>query len=1012
MCGLTVKYYSGSCDGDKGGCGGAASMRDHRHEVTGTFEADTSEECCVGCGKTWINGMCCGDDASEIPFYRKVAENSNLENFASDISDNACCTSVNNCVFNNNCYSPQTSPIDVDGDGDEDYCNANGEWQKFPNDCDGTIDYCLCNVGKIGLCKRKGGEDYCYCDFQKAYSIDPTNPIISFLRPPTPESTFDEYIQKQQSEIKIEIYEPSLTYFQLNLINQDTNEETDFIYNYLDRIYSSSFEGISDLGENNRYSLSASVTFSIDGKYGKALSFDGTGNLTLDNFYNPNHDFPLLLGSKTQNNFNGDASYTAWVKPTKLDLENRNIFSDNNGNEGYIRMYSDKIIVLFGEGNSIIYNKNFEENQWYHVAMTHRRDSVSGLYELNLYLDGELIGTSASSSSSTSYGPDNKLAIGHNFIGLIDEVQIYNSFLDEQRIKFIYFSFIEEDGPVNRISFDLSKFKMEKVVENYLYSFVAKDFSSNIGGTTQQAIKLFDVENNQGKFEIKDSKIKVDGNTINISYLIKNTGDNAFLPSIILPSELDDLYPIRQLDYIEVGKELWINLTLITKSSNLGENIRGYDLYNYTEPYLDGSLIKLYKLKKYNTALFRDTLNKKDIILNYAFDVEISSGDRSQTQNVNFDIDYFCSGERFILDLLKDEDVYYCLCNDKGFCLDDRPCACIAFPERFVDSTEDEYGMRPKVYFNALYSFDPRTYDKRGENLYYEWYMMGLEEANKDSVKIKEGKGTKGYDEGESGAEFELTIRQDGDYYTSVSVSSNEKEDSDFVNFLFSPKDLPFCQRDGSKWIIGGDEIQIINSLDSCFMENGYNKKTCCPAGYRCENSICVASLDYNDCGDYKTRETCEADEYNVGLKSVEEISGEYFCSSIQFLEGGGQVYIHDCSCSWNEDQNNCGTKFNQTGYFSGGTLNPELSGSCEMKVNNVIGNCDTDEFKVYNIGATWNSPSTESVSPAYCKNQTKKIECGNLVLLNFFDTTQIILTILVIVLVYLIIFRIKKNKN
>jgi hypothetical protein len=60
---------------------------------------------------------------------------------------------------------------------------------------------------------------------------------------------------------------------------------------------------------------------------------------------------------------------------------------------------------------------------------------------------------------------------------------------------------------------------------------------------------------------------------------------------------------------------------------------------------------------------------------------------------------------------------------------------------------------------------------------------------------------------------------------------------------------------------------------------------------------------------------------------------------------------------------------------------------------------------------AIWISKDIDSKQPpAYCQNQTKKIECGNLVLLNFFDTTQVILTILIIVLVYLIIFRIKKK--
>jgi len=994
MCGLTVDYYSNTCDGDVSGCGGDTAMRDHKHSVTGVFEADTSEACCQGCGKTWMNDMCCGDDSSEIGFYRKVAENSNL-GIISNTEDKSCCSSVNSCVFEKNCYSPQTSPIDLDKDGDLDYCNANGEWQDMPNTCDGTSNFCLCNIGKLGLCELSGSDYFCYCDFQGVYSRDSDKPIVSFLRPPTPESTFDEYVQKQESKIEISIREPSLTSFELYFTDKESEETLGFIYPFLYRIYSSGFEGESDLG--SYYTLDAS--FSEDGRYGKALSFDGTNTLTLNNFYNLSHEFPLLLGSKKENNFNGAASYFAWIKPTKLDSTDKNIFCDNNCNEGYIRMYNNKIVADFGFGNIITYEKSFEENQWYHIAMTHNYNSVNGLYELKLYLNGELIGTSTSSSTSADYGPDDQLIIGKNFVGLIDEVQIFNTVLPQYLINFIYATSIEREGPITKFSFDLSSFNMTEVVESYWYYVIARDFSDNMIVSDIESIKLFDVENNHGNFEIKDSKIEVSDKDIKIQYLVKNIGDNDFFPSIFLPPELDDFYVQKQLDYIGEGKELWINLTLSTKYSNLGEFSKGYDVYNYTEYYSDGSLIKLYKLRDYNTALFRDTLNKKDLILNYDFDVEISSGDRNKTQDISFDVNYFCSGERFIIDLVKDNNVYYCLCEDKGFCLNDRPCACIVYPERFVDSS-----LSNKVYFNALYSFDPRTYDEKGEELYYKWYMVGLqEEPTVNTLNINEGLS-------QDGAEFELTLRQEGDYYTSVSVSSNEKEDTDFVNFLFSPKDLPYCQRDGSKWIIGGEEIQLINSLDNCYMENGYNKKVCCPAGYKCDGGSCVASLDYSDCGDYITKETCEADDYNVGLKSVEEINGEYFCSSIQFLDDGNQIYVHDCKCSWDEEQGNCGTKYNQTGYNSGGTINYQITGSCEMKVSNIIGDCDTDDFKVYNMKAVWESESPESEIPSYCKDQTKKIECGNLVLLNFFDTTQVILTILIIVLVYLIIFRIKKK--
>jgi len=995
-CGLTVntnadKKVGRQCTGS-GRC-----FSKHRHQVSGVFDIDESEFCCNLADYSWVNDECC--TANTV--FRKVNPNGLMDDsFITDVDDKACCPNEKMCVVNGVCYAPMAS-FDADSDTDPDICNSNGEWQDMLTTCDGDNVYCLCEFeSKMGLCIPKEdnpSEDICYCDFEGRYFLDSNKPILNYILDVTPRSTLETFQQKKQTKIIVEIKEPNLVNSEIVFENLKDETKQIFSYTFLDRIFYAGFENDEDFG---KYTTINDVVISLDGKYGTAAKFNGDSKINILNFYNPSHEFPLLLGSKKENNFNEDASYVAWIKPTTLDSENRNIFCDNNCNEGYIRMYDNKIIADFGFGNIITYEKDFEENQWYHVAMVHNFNPVNGLYELKLYLNGELIGTSTSSSTSADYGPDDKLIIGENFIGLIDEVQVYNSALDEQRINSLFSGSVIKKGSLYySLTLNLDSIKMEKVIEDFDYYISSVDFSNNEASSSIRQIKLFDIENNKGNFEVKDYKINIDDKNVKLQFYVYNLGEDDFYPSIYLPVEIDnDFFIQRELELIEKGIGKWINLTLRTKKSYPLRND-----YNWTE-YIFNTDINVYKLRNYNTALFRDTLNKKDLILNYDFDVEISSGDRNKTQDVSFDINYFCSGKKFIIDLVKDSNVYYCLCEDKGFCLNDRPCACIVYPERFVDSSREEDGNLPKVHFNALYSFDPRLNDET--ELYYKWYMTGLQKESIESLNIKEGT----LKENDEVANFNLTIRQEGDYYTSVSVSSNEKEDTDFVNFLFSPKDLPYCQRDGSKWIIGGEEIQLINSLDNCYMENGYNKKVCCPAGYKCDGGSCVASLDYSDCGDYITKETCDADDYNVGLKSVEEINGEYFCSSIQFLDDGNQIYVHDCKCSWDEEQGNCGTKNNQTGYNSGGTINYQITGSCEMKVSNIIGNCDTDDFKVYNMKAVWESESPESEIPSYCKDQTKKIECGNLVLLNFFDTTQVILTILIIILVYLIIFRIKKK--
>jgi hypothetical protein len=60
---------------------------------------------------------------------------SSLEYDISDSSDTACCDNPNDCVYNGVCYSPGTAPgIDVDMDGDNDYCGDLGTWW----DCGGS----------------------------------------------------------------------------------------------------------------------------------------------------------------------------------------------------------------------------------------------------------------------------------------------------------------------------------------------------------------------------------------------------------------------------------------------------------------------------------------------------------------------------------------------------------------------------------------------------------------------------------------------------------------------------------------------------------------------------------------------------------------------------------------------------------------------------------------------------------------------------------------------------------
>ncbi|MDK2907944.1 MAG: hypothetical protein PWQ87_402, partial [Candidatus Woesearchaeota archaeon] len=66
---------------------------------------------------------CCGDDANE---YRIINTFDATMDAISDLSD-ACCNSETKCVYNDTCYPNDAQGVDVDMDGDKDYCIA-GTW--------------------------------------------------------------------------------------------------------------------------------------------------------------------------------------------------------------------------------------------------------------------------------------------------------------------------------------------------------------------------------------------------------------------------------------------------------------------------------------------------------------------------------------------------------------------------------------------------------------------------------------------------------------------------------------------------------------------------------------------------------------------------------------------------------------------------------------------------------------------------------------------------------------------
>lgn len=169
-----------------------------------------------------------------------------------------------------------------------------------------------------------------------------------------------------------------------------------------------------------------------------ALRFNGSSNpMEQTNFYNPSSNNPIFLGTSpsSNNNWNGDSTYEMWVRPLSLGGSNTgHIVSDNNYNEGEVEFRDDRIRCRWGSDNVINYTFTPDTSKWYHIVMLHSREST--VYRLRLLVDMIQRGntTTSISGSSSSYGPDNRLTIGHLFDGYISMIKIYDKVLTDDEI--------------------------------------------------------------------------------------------------------------------------------------------------------------------------------------------------------------------------------------------------------------------------------------------------------------------------------------------------------------------------------------------------------------------------------------------------------------------------------------------------------------------------------------------------------------------------------------------------
>ncbi|HLC42884.1 MAG TPA: LamG-like jellyroll fold domain-containing protein [Methylomirabilota bacterium] len=189
--------------------------------------------------------------------------------------------------------------------------------------------------------------------------------------------------------------------------------------------FNSSGTTVTDLSGNGNTGAVSGATWTASGKFGGALSFNGTSNLVT---VNDSNSLDLTTGMTLE----------AWVRPTTLSGWRTVLLKERQGDLAYAIYANTSTNRPSGEiatPNSADTRGSAQLalNTWSHIALTY-----SGTI-LRLYVNGvQASSRSVSGSITTSTGA---LRIGGNavwgeyFAGQIDEVRVYNRVLSQAEIQ-------------------------------------------------------------------------------------------------------------------------------------------------------------------------------------------------------------------------------------------------------------------------------------------------------------------------------------------------------------------------------------------------------------------------------------------------------------------------------------------------------------------------------------------------------------------------------------------------
>lgn len=224
--------------------------------------------------------------------------------------------------------------------------------------------------------------------------------------------------------------------------------------------------------------------------------------------------------------------------------------------------------------------------------------------------------------------------------------------------------------------------------------------------------------------------------------------------------------------------------------------------------------------------------------------------------------------------------------------------------------------------------------------------------------------------------------------------------ENSFVNFYID-SESPICIN-GEYWGTYDIENNLIrtDSLFDCYRSGGgYPSTTCCPSGYTCNiaTKICIEGTIYL-CGQYNDEDSCNNFNYDVGIFTIEELTGiSPFCNTWQDYNESCVRFIGNCRCEWREDQ--CDAIYDSVILCEG-----EIPiGECDFSPLDIRDECEESGFLYYVVKANWTGEENSSIM-GYdeCVDKESNSPCGKPFLkLSGFSLFALVSALVLIFIIY-----------